>query len=146
LFHSKGRLDFNNSIVHLKHFKNSSKLNRKMSDDVIAEANAKNPRFTHWAANLVFSIITMWSAIVVVSVYLHLNVNQSANSPLLIEGPRCNFHNVMIHLGSLSYVLCDSRSNFKILSTNFMTSFHREITTVPIREQEISLPYMRNGL
>jgi len=37
-----------------------------MSDEeAIAEANAKNPRFTHWCANLVFSVITMWSAIVV---------------------------------------------------------------------------------
>ena len=37
-----------------------------MSDDA-AEANAKNPRFTHWAASLIFSIITMTSAVIIVS-------------------------------------------------------------------------------
>jgi hypothetical protein len=38
-----------------------------MSDEDIAQANAKNPRFTHWAASLIFSIITMTSAIIIVS-------------------------------------------------------------------------------
>jgi len=48
-----------------------------MSDDA-AEANAKNPRFTHWAASLIFSIITMTSAIIIVGSNGHLT-NQTAS-------------------------------------------------------------------
>jgi len=49
-----------------------------MSDEDIAQANAKNPRFTHWAASLIFSIITMTSAIIIGGSNGHLT-NQTSN-------------------------------------------------------------------
>jgi len=62
-----------------------------MSDDIDrAEANAKNPRFTQWAANLIFSIITMVSALIIVGTNGHMSNQTGAYEKFAVICPAVN--------------------------------------------------------